>query len=766
MSAMFVATTNMMAAVAVSPVYGNNMVIQRDQPFRIAGTAVSNRTVTVTYNHQTNSTTADAQGNWQVTLPAMSAQATGSNFTISEAGGNTITLVNVVVGDVWLCSGQSNMAMSLGSCNRPADISSANFPGIRHFAVGLADLGDPTENLSGNWSVCSPATAGGFSAVAFYFGRQIYQNLNTNVPIGLVVSSVGGTRIDPWLAPEGLIDIPELLPLFSQRVANYGPFSLFNGMIYPLAPFAVKGLIWYQGENSETTVQSADSYFLKMRALAQGWKRFLGVDDLPFYFVQIANYGVQPADATPVLFSGSWNADTRVQQMNAMSIPHAGMASAIDIGESANMHPLDKSDLGDRLALWALKNDYGQSNLVPSGPILKDVSVSGSKAICTFDYAGNGLMVGFKQPYLPTVETNAPLALFSIAGADGIWYWATATIVGETVELTSPSVTTPQKVAYACWQNPLGANLYNRDGLPASPFYVDNITAKCTVTATSETGGSISPVGTNTYLERTAALYQITPDAGNYIQDVKVDGVSVGTAGTYVFDPLYTNHTIVASFTNVPPSFTINASVGPGGSMNPNGIITLEQGGAETFTITPNPGCLASLLVDGLPMESRTRFSLADIQANHDIAANFSCTIKASAGAGGSIIPSGTLVLPAGTNQTFTIAPNNYYQVFNVQVDGIPQGSLSAYTFTNITTPHVIGVGFALLPPRLTIAANTGGGLDITWPDIYTGSLLWSPTIGVGVSWSPVGGIPAHIGGSYKVTVTPAGDAKFYGLSQ
>ena len=216
----------------------------------------------------------------------------------------------------------------------------------------------------------------------------------------------------------------------------------------------------------------------------------------------------------------------------------------------------------------------------------------------------------------------------------------------------------------------------------------------------------------------------------------------------------------------MPPDFTINASVGPGGLMRPTGMLEVAQGGAQAFAITPNPGCLASLLVDGWPIESRTSFNLADVQDNHTVAANFFCQIKASAGAGGSIVPSGTLVVPAGTNQTFTITPNPYYQTFNVQIDGVPQGPLTTYTFTNITSPHVIGVGFAQLPPTLAITMNTGGGLDITWPDIYTGALLWSSTIFSGASWSPVGGTPAHVGSFYKVTVTPSADVRFYGLGQ
>lgn len=752
------------AAVAVVPLYGNGMVIQRDRPFPVRGTAAPNKTITVAYNGLTNSTTADAQGRWEVSLPAMPARTTGGNFTISETGGNTLTFVNVVVGDVWLCSGQSNMAMNLGSCGRQVDIDAANYPGLRHFWVSLAVVGSPATNLTGSWSVCSPATAAGFSAAAFYFARKIYLDQNTNLPIGLIVSSVGGTRIDPWLAPEGCADIPVLAPLFSQSIPNYGPFSLFFGMIHPVAPFPVKGAIWYQGENGETTVQSADSYYLKMKALAAGWKWFLGLDDFPFYFVQIANYGAQPANATPVLFSGSWDANTRLQQANAMALPHAGMASAIDIGASADYHPTDKLDVGERLALWALRNEYGHAGLETSGPILRDVVVSGNKAICSFDHLGSGLMVGLKRPYQPTVETNLPLALFSIAGADGVWSWATATIVGNTVELTSPTVAVPAKIAYACWQNPLGANLYNREGLPASPFYVDDLGPRFTIMAAAGPGGQISPAGSASYLKRKTALYTITPEPGFFVQDVRVDDVSVGSVSSYTFDPLYANHSITATFTNVPPSYILNVLTGPGGTVSPAGAVDVVQGGSQTFAIAPNPGCVLALAVDGQPVGARSSFNFVDVHADHTLSAAFSCTVKASAGSGGKIVPSGTLLVPAGTSQTFTITPNAWYQVFNVQLDGVPQGPLTTLTLTNIATSHTIGVGFTLLPPSLTLVPAAGAGFDIVWPDVYSDTLLTSPVLGVGAVWTPVTGGPVHDGNVYRFTVTPTGTNAFYGL--
>ena len=624
------------ATVALAPLFGNNMVLQRGKPVPVSGIATSSKGISVTFNGQTKTTTSDAFGNWQVILDAMVANASGGNLTATETGANTVTMGNVVVGDVWICSGQSNMAFGLGGCNRQVDIDSANYPVLRQFSAPLVTSDLPLATTSGSWTVCSPSSASGFSAVAFYFGRKICQDQSSAIPIGLCVSSVGGTRIDPWLAPEGAADIPVLAPLYTQSILPWGPFSLFNGMVYPYSPMPAKGLVWYQGENSESTTQSVDSYYLKMKALAQGYKRMLGMDDFAFYFVQLANWGTLPTDATPVLITGGWDADTRIQQANAMAIPHAGMASALDIGDSADMHPLDKLDLGERLALWALKYDYGRTITETSGPILKNVTVSGNTLVCTFDHLGSGLMVGSKTPYLPTAEVvGGTLQKFSIAAASGTWYAATATIVGNTVAVSSPSVTTPTRVAYACWQNPVGCNLYNKDGLPASPFYVDDVTAKYTVTATAATGGSISPADATTYLKRKTALYTITPDAGKFILDVKVDGVSVGSVNSYTFDPLYANHTIAATFATLAPSYAVTTASSASGTISPSGPLSIAQAGSQTFKMVPNSGCrLISTTADGVALGNRSSVTFTDVRTPHAVSATFAIIPTPGTGTG------------------------------------------------------------------------------------------------------------------------------------
>jgi sialate O-acetylesterase len=697
------------ATVAVNGLFSDHTVLQRDRSCPIWGTAAPDKIITVAFNGQTKTTTSDSRGNWQLSLDAMAAKAAGADMTIAESGANTITVTDVVVGDVWMCGGQSNMTHNLSGSDHDGAIAAAKYPGIRWMWVdngGTFVAADPLRTVRSTWKVCDPRNIGGFSAMAFYFAREIYLDQKAAIPIGLIGNSVGGTRIDPWLIQEGCTDIPVLAPLYELDVST-GPFCLANSLVHPVSPFAIKGLIWYQGENSENTVQSADSYFLKMKALRQGYKRVFALDDLAFYFVQIANWGDNPShlpnDPTPVMSQGGWAADTRLQQANAVALPHSGMASAVDIGESKDWHPKDKLDVGKRLALWALRNDYGRTILETSGPILRDVTVSGNKAICTFDHAGDGLMVGSKTPYQPTKEVaGGKLALFSVAGSDGVWHWANATIVGNAVEMTSPSVTAPKKVAYANWTNPLGANLYNKvtldgrpDGLPASPFCVDDITTKCIITATAGAGGRVSPPGKASFLRRKAALYAITPDKGYFIQDVTVDGVSVGSVNYYTFDPLYANHTMAATFASTAPTFNVTSSSGPGGSISPSGVQTVAQGGSQTFSITPNSGVeVTGLTVDGKPMGKRRTFTFADVRTSHTISASFICSLDAQGGYGGTITPNGIVAVSFATSKTFAITPMEGYSIAGVKVDGTDAGTGGTYEFKDVVASHSIAASF------------------------------------------------------------------------
>jgi sialate O-acetylesterase len=679
--------------------FGDHMVLQRDRAVPVYGTAAPGEKVTVAFGGQTLAATADARGAWRVDLAPMPASATGQGLKVSAS--NTVSFNDVLVGDVWICSGQSNMDMRLGGCKRPEDVASASFPGIRHFASPGGGADEPLREPRGDpkWVVCAPGTASHFTAAGFYFARKLQQELNWAVPVGLMLASVGGTKIDLWLAPEGLVDIPVLHPLLKHRPLADGTFSLFNGMVAPLAPYAARGVLWYQGENSEVTVQSPDSYYLKMKALIEGWKRVWGQDDMAFYFVMLANYGDLLKTEVPVLRSGGWDADTRLQQAMAMALPHAGCASAMDIGISkvswAGYHPENKLDVGERLALWALKNEHGRAGLVTSGPVLRNAALAGGAVVCTFDHVGGGLMAGSKAWYEPTKEVpGGTLRRFCIAGADGTWVAADAVIKGVTVVLSSPAVPAPRKVSYACWQNPEGANLYNKEGLPAAPFHVEDVTVQHTITASAGPGGRITPAGAAAYPPRATALYAVTPDAGYSIQDVTVDGVSVGSVREYTFDPLQKDHAIAATFAKTAPSYTVTASATGGGRITPSGTVTVAQGGTARFAVEPGPGNRVTLSVDGVAIGARERIALPDVRASHTIQAAFACTIRATAGFGGTLSPSGEQIVPYGGDRSFTITPNPGYSVARVLVDGRDAGTPAARAFTNVTASHTIHVQF------------------------------------------------------------------------
>lgn len=745
------------ATVAVAPIFGNSMVLQRGKPVPVYGTASPGEKVSVAFNGQSLPAAPDAQGNWQVLLPAMAANAKGQSLTVT--GSNTVTLTDVLVGDVWLCSGQSNMDWNLAGCKRDQDVASADFPGIRHLTVPLAFQGTPAKTFNGkvNWNVCSPGTAKDFSAVAFYFARKVYQETKGAIPIGLIKSACGGTTIDLWLPPDGCSDIPALQPLFSQSPMPNGPFSLFNGMIHPVAPFAIKGVLWYQGENAEKSVQSKDSYFLKMKALQQGLKRVWGSEDLAFYYVMIAYWGKKPESSAPMLNTGGWDADTRLQQVNALALPHAGCASALDVGDSSmgdkvwdGWHPKDKLDVGERLALWALKNDYGQPATMACGPVLKSVALAGNSVVCSFDHVGSGLMAGAKEWYVPTKEIpGGKLDLFVIAGADGKWFPATATLKANQVVLSSPSVAEPRKISYACWQNPVGANLYNKEGLPAAPFHVEDVTKSFTITASAGPGGEISFPGKNSLLPRATALYEIKPKGGYFVGDVKVDGVSIGSPGSFTFDPIAADHSIEAVFTQSPPKYSINASANGGGAIQPVGTVAAVQGGSNRFVITPQPGVLIkSLTVDGVTLGGRDRYSFTDVRQNHTLAAAFACQIDAAAGFGGSVSPSSEVVVNYGESATFKIAPIEGYAIAQVLVDGKDVGPVATYTFPKLAAAHTLTARFKAKsaaagsipkPDQLIFAALAeslpAGGATGPWPAYFPKDK----------SFPPMGGAPASV---------------------
>ncbi len=509
----FAVAGNAMAAARIAGCFGNNMVLQREIKVPVWGSAAPGEKITVNFAGQTRETTADADGRWRVDLDPMPANNKPAVLVVKA--GNTITVKNVLVGDVWVCSGQSNMAMRVNGClDWKKEAAKADLPDIRQMRLGCQAAPRPLNDRHASWTVCSPRSVGGFTAAGFFFARKLYQELK--IPIGLLYTNWGGTRIEPWTPPAGFQTVPQLKriadkiaawdpatekgkqafaaalkkmaewlpraeaalqagrpfppqPMLPGGAGNRGqPTHLYNAMIHPLLPYAIRGVIWYQGEANGG---EGMSYFYKMQALIRGWRKVWGQGDFPFYFVQLANY--QAPNNRPGCGNG-W-ARVREAQRKSLTIPNTGMAVIIDIGLANNIHPKNKQDVGLRLALWALAKTYGRKNLVCSGPLYRGCKVEGGAMRIEFDYVGSGLMVGEKIGLAPTREVpDGKLKRFAIAGKDKKWFWADAKIDGNTVLVSSPKVKEPVAVRYAYSMNPQGCNLYNKEGLPASPFRTDN----------------------------------------------------------------------------------------------------------------------------------------------------------------------------------------------------------------------------------------------------------------------------------------------------
>jgi len=488
------------ADVTLSHVFGRHMVLQRDQALPVWGWAEPDEKVSVQIGDQPAVTaTASKTGEWRVTLPKMTA---GGPFMVKIAGKNTITLDDVLVGEVWLCSGQSNMEMVVASCiNLQEEIAAANYPKIRHIKVPKLTASVPAKDFPGEWQVCNPETAGGFTACGFFMARELQKKLN--VPIGLINSSWGGTRIEPWTTPAGFAQVPALadiqqkiakadphsaefkdglgkyldkleawtqatrqsiaqekiivpMPEFPQdfvplaaRPGPHGqPTTLYNAMIHPLVPFAIRGAIWYQGESNHA---EGMLYAEKMKALIQGWRQ-LWNSELPFYYVQIAPFAY--GNENPAVLAEFWEA-----QAAALEIPNTGMVVPSDIGDYKDIHPKNKQEVGRRLALLAMKNIHGQTEFVCSGPTFKAMAIEGDKIRIRFDNIGGGL----------ASRDGKPLNWFEIIGKETDWTKADAAIEGDSVVLSSDKVKEPVAMRFA-WGKSAEPNLMNKEGLPASAF--------------------------------------------------------------------------------------------------------------------------------------------------------------------------------------------------------------------------------------------------------------------------------------------------------
>jgi len=421
--------------VSLPNVIGSNMVLQRNESLPIWGWAAAGESVTVELVGKKAKTKADSDGKWQVKLPKFKA---GGPYQMTVTGKNTIQLSNILIGEVWVCSGQSNMEMGLTKVrDAEQEVAAANYPQIRLLYVPHLNSDSPKTDIDIKWEPCNAENIvrgafGGFSAVGYFFGRELHKELK--VPVGLIDASWGGSNIVPWTPPRG---------------------QYYKGMVNPLVPFAIRGAIWYQGESN---LQEGMLYCQRMKSLIGGWRKVWRQGDFPFYYVQLAPYRYNWGNIKPTDLPEIWEAQTA-----AMSIKNTGMAVTVDIGDIKDIHPKNKQDVGKRLSLWALAKTYGRKNLVYSGPLYESMSIKGSNAIIQFKHTGSGL----------ASRDGEPLTHFEIAGADRKYFKANAKIKGKTVVVSSNEVSRPAAVRFA-WHHEAQPNLMNKESLPASPFRTDN----------------------------------------------------------------------------------------------------------------------------------------------------------------------------------------------------------------------------------------------------------------------------------------------------
>ena len=487
--------------------FSDNMVLQRDKPIAIWGWSDPNSEVTVAFAGSSSTATADNKGNWKIQLPARKAIYDGLSLVV-ESGSERIEINNVLVGEVWLASGQSNMDFLLSRTHESEqDVSAANFPKIRMFLAARTPAAKPQSDIRGSWHVSTPQSAGSFSAVAYFFAKRIHEE--TGVPVGVLKSSWGGKRSECFTSREAMLSnehgrkmVAELDRMAAQfnpneeekryekalarwkenteeiRAFNKGkqkaerkrlprqpnrakpvyenernPTVLFNGMIHPFVGYGIRGAIWYQGE-ANAKPELAAIYQEMFSLMIKDWRK-RWEEDFPFYFVQLANFKDVTTDPG---IESDWATVQNLQRRTLM-LPGTGMATINDVGAARDIHPKNKKTVGNRLARWALKNQY-QKDVVVSGPLYRAHRIDGDRVTIEFDHVGSGLKS----------RDGSPLKRFEITGDKKTWHWAEAKIVGNSVVVHCPDVPAPIAVRYAWAANPEGANLVNAEGLPASIF--------------------------------------------------------------------------------------------------------------------------------------------------------------------------------------------------------------------------------------------------------------------------------------------------------
>ena len=505
MAVLALAASAAAADVKLMGIFSSDMVLQRGKPIPVRGSAEPGEKVTVEYAGKTAEATAGADGRFRAVLPALDVEKVGKELVVS--GKNRIVLKNVVVGDVWLVSGQSNseMSFSWGIINGKEEMAKAkDYPNIRAIKFNHASSVFPLKNRacnSGSWRVATEKSLPNITAEGYFMAREL--NAKTGIPIGILDDNWSGCRIEPFVCLEGMKRVPDfakdvegvvqgqakLVDWCATIVAHKedGNFDevgsmpgrsawtgQHNAMIEPIVDFPICGATWYQGCSNGA---EGMSYAKKLEALIGGWRTKWGYD-FPFYIVQLASFTQKTTDPA----GGNGYAKIRnAQRLAAQTIPNCGLAVAIDIGNATDIHPKNKYDVGYRLSLWARRDVYGEKDLVVSGPLYKSMKVEDGKIRISFDHVGSGLMAAEKGPNTPGVAPKPLDALegklkgFAIAGANKRWYWANAEIAGNDVVVSADEVPSPVAVRYAFRANPMGdCNLYNKEGLPASPFRTDS----------------------------------------------------------------------------------------------------------------------------------------------------------------------------------------------------------------------------------------------------------------------------------------------------
>lgn len=452
------------AEIVLPRILGNNMVLQRDKPVSIWGTAAAGEQITISFSGQMKKTVARADGNWSVLLDPMKASAKGAEMIIS--GSNTIRLEDILVGEVWICSGQSNMEFTMRKSSKmkrpdvqgqnPVDeLQYAKNPEIRIFLVNRKTQ-VKSDSLHGGWSVARDSALRAFSAPGYFYAKELYSRLH--VPVGMISAAIPGSAIEPWIPEQAF----KKLSYFKDREVGNDPGKFYEPMIKPLAPYTIKGFLWYQGETNCMLAETI-SYTWKMKALIDTWRGDWGDNRLPFYYVQIAPFKYSESKGKVALTRQSLP-EFREAQTAALKIPYTDMIVTTDLADNlSDIHPSYKWEIGRRLALLALSHDYGFKDIVSSGPVFEKMKIEGRKAELTFSSTGSGIVS----------KDGKPLSDFLIAGRDGKFYPAEAVIKGDKVVVSSENVSKPANVRFA-WVETSQPNLYNKEGLPARPFRTDN----------------------------------------------------------------------------------------------------------------------------------------------------------------------------------------------------------------------------------------------------------------------------------------------------